>query len=197
MVKKIKQRGPKALQAVPLVMAMTALFGFRREGREFRRQIVEVGRLRAAFRDYLGQVVIPADRPLSSAEYLDWVFAAGPGRSVKRLAASGVILMNPPAFETDPDDARPRLGILPLAVLVKAQHLDPLAGRIGQDFQEVSRVACERCLYPAFGMIPGYDLLLYLPPCHGQDLNWAVETLNRLVEEECARASVPSPGPLV
>lgn len=197
MVKKIKHKGAKAPQSVPLVMAMTALFGSRREGREFRQTIVNVGRLQAVLSDYLGQVVVPADRPLSSAEYLDWVFAEGPARSTKRLAASGVILMGRAAFETDPDEVRPRLGILPLVVLVKAQRLDTLAGRLGQDFSEVTRVACERCLYPAFGLIPGYDVLLSLPPCHGQDLNWAGETLNHLVEEECARAGVPSPGPVV
>ena len=202
MVIKIKKRlkkGPQAPHAVPLVMAMTALYGSRRQGKEFRHPIAEIGKLRATLGDYLGQTVLPADRPLSPSEYLGWGLRATPGQLAKTFSVSGVIPMWPMGSATpegepkEEGEGRPRLGLLPLVVLVKAKDLDALATTIGREWPELSRVALQNILYPAFGMIPGYDLLLFLPPCHGRDLNHAIEGLNRLVEDEYRKSGVPLP----
>ena len=145
MVRKIKRRlkkGPQAPHAVPLVMAMTALYGIRRKGKEFRHTIAEIAKLRATLGDYFGQTVLPADRPLSASEYLGWALRATPGQLAKTFSVSGVIPMGPATPEGEPKEEgedRPRLGLLPLVVLVKAKDIDALANTIGREWPELSR----------------------------------------------------------
>ena len=197
MVQKIKKKikkGPKAPHAVPLAIVMTALYGFQREGRDFRRPFEEPAKLRAALRLQLDQEIIPADRVLSRREYLEWGFKDCPGRLAEMFFRSGSIPMGPGSDEEDLG-SRPRLGILPIIAVVKGTLLETFGGRIGGEWSEVARVAFQNSVYPAFNLIAGYDLLLYTPSHHARDLNRSIGAINQMTEEAFHQAGRPYPGP--
>lgn len=197
MVKKIKkkiQRGPKATYAVPMVMAFTALYGPRREGKDFRHPLEGADDIRSALQLHLGQPLILADRPLSMAEYLSWGFKSRPARLAEMFSKSGTLPMGP-AVGHDDLEGEPRLGVLPIVALVQDRGIDDFSERLAEDFAEVSRVAFQNAVYPALGLIPGYDLLLYSPPCPAQGLNHAIDSLNASLKEVFEQAAVPFPGP--
>jgi len=197
MVQKIKKKvkkGPKAPHAVPLAIVMTALYGFQREGRDFRGSFEDPAKVRAALRLQLDQEIIPADRVLSSKEYREWGLKDAPGRLVGMFSRPGSIPMGPSSDEEDPG-TRPRLGILPLIAVVKGMQLESFGERIGRDWSEVARVAFQNSVYPAFHLIAGYDLLLYTPSHHARDMNRAIAAINRMTEEAFHQAGRPYPGP--
>ncbi len=197
MIKKIKkkiQKGPKATYAVPMVMALTALYGPRREGKDFRHLLEGADDIRSALQLHLGQSLILADRPLSMAEYLSWGFKSRPARLAEMFSNSGILPMGPAAGQDDLE-GKPRLGILPLVALVQEREIDDFSERLAEDLAEVSRVTFQNTIYPALGLIPGYDLLLYSPPCPSQGLNHAIEALNAFLKEAFEQAAVPFPGP--
>jgi hypothetical protein len=197
MVQKIRKKikkGPKAPHAVPLAIVMTALYGIPRDGRDFRDPFEDYSRLRAALKLLLDQEVIAADRVLSPSEYLDWGLKESPGRLVEMFLRAGTIPMGPAAGEEDLG-SRPRLGILPVIAVVKGQSLDRFSETMGREWPEVGRVAFQNSIYPAFHLIPGYDLLLYAPLCHARVLNRGIEVLNRLTEDAFHQAGRLYPGP--
>ncbi|MBI3610442.1 MAG: hypothetical protein HY204_07055 [Nitrospirae bacterium] len=196
MVQKIKKKvkkGPKAPHAVPLAIVMTALYGFQREGRDFRRSFDDTVKLRAALRLQLDQEVIPADRVLSFREYRDWGLRPSPGRLAEMFSRSGILPMGPAPEEEDPG-ALPRLGILPMVAVVKGQHLERFSEMINREWPEVVRVAFQNSVYPAFNLIAGYDLLLYTPPHHARDVNRAIAALNEMMEDAFHQAGRTYPG---
>jgi hypothetical protein len=197
MVQKIRKKikkGPKAPRAIPLAIVMTALYGYQREGRDFRRSFGDPARLRAALRLQIEQEIIPADRVLSSKEYLEWGLKNSPGRLVEMFSRPGSIPMGPSSEEEDLGP-RPRLGILPIIAVVKGLQLESFGERIGQDWSEVARVAFQNIVYPAFNLIAGYDLLLYTPSHHARDINRAIAAISQMTEEAFHQAGRPYPGP--
>jgi hypothetical protein len=195
-VKKIKkkiQKGPKASYAVPLVMALTALYGPRREGKDFRHLLEGAKEIRSALQLHLGQPLILADRPLSIAEYLSWGFKSRPARLAEMFSNAGILPMGA-AVDHD-SEGEPQLGILPMVALVQERELNDFSERLSEDLAEVSRVAFQNAIYPALGLIPGYDLLLYSPLSPAQGLNHAIDTLNAFLKEAFEQAAVPYPGP--
>lgn len=196
-VQKIKRKikkGPRAPQAVPLAVVMTALYGIQREGRDFRRSFEDPAKLRAALRLHLEQEIIPADRVLSAREYREWGLKASPGRLAEMFSRPGFIPMGPGTDEEDLG-SRPRLAILPIVAVVKGVQLETFGQRIGREWTEVARVAFQNSVYPAFNLIAGYDLLLYTPPNHARDMNRSIVAINRLAEEAFDQAGRPYPGP--
>ncbi len=210
MVKKIKkkiQRGPKATVAVPLLIAMTALYGTRRQGRDFRHLFpapkaiqhalelhFKIGSSAKFYGAPLDQRLIVADRPLSLGEYQGWGLRSKPARLAEMFGGTGVIPIGPAVDEDDLDE-NPRLCVLPLVVLVQDKALEDFSLKLGEEFSEVCRVTFQNALFPALNVIPGYDLLLYRSPCPARGLNHAIDTLNSLLEEAFEQASVPFPGP--
>lgn len=196
MVKKIKkkiQKGPKATYAVPLVMALAALYSPRREGKDFRHLLEGADDIRSALQLHLGQTLLLADRPLSLAEYLSWGFKSRPARLAEMFSNSGVL---PMGLAADNDlEGAPQLGILPMIALVQDRALDDFSERLSEEFSEVGRVAFQNAIYPALGLIPGYDLLLYAPPSPAQGLNHAIDALNASLKDAFEQAAVPFPGP--
>src|SRR3990167_8836425 len=163
MVKKIKkkgQRGPKALFAIPLAMAMTALYGTRLQGKDFRRVFEAPDFLRKALQLHLEEELIIADRPLSADEYAGWGFRSKPARLAEMFSKSGVIPMGPPigaVGESDPESS-PRLGVFPMIALVQEKALGVFSSKLSEEFSELSRVAFQNAVFPALQLIPGYDL---------------------------------------
>lgn len=197
MVKKIKkkvQKGPKATSAVPMGIAMTALYGPRREGKDFRRPLERIGEIREALERHFGQTLILADRPLSSAEYLSWGFRSRPSRLAEMFSNGGVLPMGPAGGE-EPPESVPQLGILPMIALVREREMQEFSERLPEEFSEITRVAFQNAIYSSLGLIPGYDLLLYSLPAPAQGLNHAVDALNHLLQEAFEQATVPFPGP--
>ena len=197
MVQKIRKKtkkGPKAPHAIPLAIVMTALYGFQREGRDFRRTIDDPSRLRAALRLHLDQEVLTADRVLSPGEYAGWTLRTAPARLVEMFSRNGVIPMGPPEAE-DEAGTQPRLGLLHCVAVAQGRHLDDLSGRIGRDWSELGAVAFQNSVLPAFNLIPSYDLLLYPPPVHARDINRAVAVLNRMTEDAFHQAGRTLPEP--
>ncbi|MEK6683946.1 MAG: hypothetical protein AABY46_04735, partial [Nitrospirota bacterium] len=197
MVQKIRKKvkkGPKAPHAVPLAIVMTALYGFERKGRDFRQTFEDPVQLRAALRQQLDQEPIPADRVLSFYEYRDWGLKSAPGRLSGMFSKTGLIPMGPP-LEEEEASAFPQLGILPTVAIVKAEHLESFSGKLGDEWHEVARVAFQNSVYPTFNLIPGYDLLLYMPICHARDTNRAITALNHVTQEAFDQAGRPYPGP--
>lgn len=196
MVKKIKkkiQKGPKATYAVPLVMALAALHGPRREGKDFRHLLEGADAIRSALQLHLEQTLILADRPLSPAEYLSWGFKSRPARLAEMFSNSGVL---PMGLAADNDlEGAPQLGILPMIALVQDRALEDFSERLSEELSEVGRVAFQNAIYPALGLIPGYDLLLYAPPSPAQGLNHAIDGLNASLKDAFEQAAVPFPGP--
>lgn len=196
MVKKIKkkiQKGPKATYAVPLVMALTALYGPRREGKDFRHLLEGADEIRKALQLHLGESLLLTDRPLSTAEYLSWGFKSRPARLAEMFSNSGLLPMGP-AVDND-QEGEPQLGILPMIALVQDRGLNDFSERLGEELAEVSRVSFQNAIYSALGLIPGYDLLLYTPPCPAPGLNHAIDSLNASLKEAFEQAAVPFPGP--
>lgn len=196
MVKKIKkkiQKGPKATYAIPLVMALTALYGPRREGKDFRHLLEGADDIRTSLQLHFGQSLMVADRPLSMAEYLSWGFKSRPARLAQMFSNSATL---PMGLATDNDlEGEPQLGILPMIALVQDREIEDFSERLSEEFSEVGRVAFQNAIYPALGLIPGYDLLLYSPPCPAQGLNHAIDSLNASLKEAFEQAAVPFPGP--
>ena len=197
MVKKIKkkiQKGPKATVAIPLVIAMTALHGSRRQGRDFRHVFPEPKAIQNALQLHFDQRLMVADRPLSLEEYLGWGFRSKPARLAEMFSGSGVIPIGP-AVDEDTLDDLPRLGILPVIALVQDKSLEEFSLKLGEELSEISQVTFQNVIFPALQLIPGYDLLLYRPPGPARGLNHAIETLNSMVKEAFEQATVPPPPP--
>jgi len=194
-IKKKIQKGPKAVYAVPIVMAVTALYGPRRVGKDFRHLLEGANEIRSALQCHLGQPIILADRPLSVSEYLSWGFKSRPARLAEMFSNSGILPMGH-AVDNDLEGA-PQLCILPMTALVQEREINHFSERLSEDFDEVGRVAFQNAIYPALGLIPGYDLLLYAPPCPAQGLNYAIESLNASLREAFEQAAVPFPGPFL
>ena len=174
-------------------MALTALYGPRREGKDYRHPLERADEIRSVLQRHLEQPLILADRPLSIAEYLSWGFKSRPARLAEMFSSSGILPMGPAA---DQDlDGQPLLGILPMVALVQDRGIDDFSERLAEELAEVSRVAFQNAVYPALGLIPGYDLLLYVPPCPAQGLNHAIDALNASLRDAFEQAAVPFPGP--
>jgi hypothetical protein len=197
MVQKIRKKtkkGPKASYAVPMVLVMTCLYGFKREGREFRAMLECPESLRTVLAGHFGQGVVLSERPLSKREYLEWGLRSEPGRLAEMFGRSGLIPMGPAVTEED-FGTSPRFGILPFLALVKGRDLEAFFQRDWPELSEVSRVALQNRLYPTFNLIPGYDLLLYPAPCHARQINAAIVSLNAILEAEFERGGIPIPEP--
>lgn len=197
MVKKIKkkvQRGPKATVAVPMAIAMTALYGTRRQGRAFRHLFSSPKAVQSALQLHLDQKLMVADRPLSIREYQAWGLRPKPARLAEMFGDAGIIPIGP-AVDDEGDDENPRLGLLPLVALVQDKELEQFSLKLGEELSEISQVAFQNAVYPALQLIPGYDLLLYRPPCPARGLNHAIASLNSMLKEAFYQASVPFPGP--
>jgi hypothetical protein len=197
MVKKIKkktQKGPKATVAVPMLIAMTALYGSRRQGKDFRHLFSAPKTIQNALQLHFDQRLMVADRPLSLEEYLAWGFRSKPAKLAEMFGDSGVIPIGP-AVDQDDLDENPRLTVFPIVALVQDKALQIFSAKLGEELSEVSQVTFQNAIFPALGLIPGYDLLLYRPPAPARGLNHAIESLNILMKEAFEQASVPFPGP--
>lgn len=194
-IKKKFKKGPKAPHAVPLAVAMTALFGLERRGRDLRHPFEAPQKVRSALRLHLNEDLLCADRILSAQEYLEWGLRNSPARLVEMFSRQGLIPMGPPADEEDLGDD-PRLGILPLVAVVRGQALESLSGRLGLEWPEVASVAFQNSIQPSLNLIPGYDLLLFRPPHHARNLNSAVRVLNQSLQDAFSRAGRSYPGDL-
>lgn len=197
MIKKIKkkiQKGPKATYAVPMAMVFTALYGPRREGKDFRQPLEQISEIREVLQRHLGQTLILADRPLSLAEYLSWGFKSRPSRLAEMFSGAGVLPMGP-VTEEEPLERSPRLGIFPMIVLVQERELESFSDQLSEDLSEITRVAFQNAIYSALRLIPGYDLLLYSLPMPAQGLNHAIDSLNQQMQAAFEQAAVPFPGP--
>lgn len=176
-IRKLTKKGPRANYAIPMVMGMTCLFGIKREGRDFFSAMESPEQLSLILSSHLGQEVVVGERPLSKAEYLDWGFRAEPGKLAEMFAKSGVIPMGPSTGEEDLGDS-PRLGILPLLTVLKGRDLEGFQKSHETSFSEIHRVSLEKIFYPAFNMIPSYDLFLFHGPLHAQRINDIISSLN-------------------
>jgi len=176
--KKVKE-GPKGHYAVPLALPIACLFGPRRDKRDFRRPIEASQRLRSVLAQYLDLEVLVADRPLSLAELAQWNLKAKPGRLAEMFGRSGVIPMGPAMGEEEE-----WVAILPFIVLVRGARLENLSRFLGKEFAEVTHVAVQNILAPAFGLIPGHDTFICYPTVHLRDLNRALGGLGLMVREE-------------
>jgi hypothetical protein len=78
---------------------------------------------------------------------------------------------------------------------VKGRDLENFLQGGMQEFSEILRVTFQNSVRRCFSLIPGYDQLLYSPPCHARNLNGAISFLNSTMEESFYRAGVPFPGP--
>jgi hypothetical protein len=197
MVKKIKKKGkkgPKAKFAIPMVMPLTCLYGLRLEGRDFRQIFDAPEEVKEILQTHLFHEVMIGDRVLSRTEYIQWGLKSAPGRLEGMFRHPGMIPMGSPINDLE-DDTRPRLGILTFLALVKGKDLEGFLQKGMQEFSEVLRVAFQNCVRTCFRLIPGYDQLLYSPPCHARNLNGAISFLNDMMEESFYRSGVPFPGP--
>ncbi len=193
-IRKKTKKGPKASYAVPMVLVMTCLYGFKREGREFRGMLERPDSLGTLLAGHFGQEVVLAERPLSIREYLEWGLRSQPGRLAEMFGRSGLIPMGPAVTEEDLGTF-PRLGILPFLVLIKGRDLEAFIRRDWPELSEVACVALQNCLYPTFNLIPGYDLLLYSAPCHARQINGAIVTVSAILEAEFERGGIACPEP--
>ena len=194
MVKKIKKKikkGPKGNYAVPLCLALTCLYGIRLEGKDFRGCFDAPEKIREVLNSHLGRPVLMADRVLSQAEFCEWGLRSVPGRLAEMFSRSGLIPMGPPTGVEE--EGPPMLGILPFLALVKGKELEGFVHRAVAEFSEVNRVAFQNSAASGFNLIPGYDHLLYSPPCHAKQLNQAVSVLSRMMEEAFYNAGLTPP----
>jgi len=196
MVKKIKKKikkGPKGSYAVPMCMALTCLYGIRLEGKDFRRSLEAPEKVRNVLMDHLGQRVLVGDRVLSQFEYIDWGLKSTPSRLAHQFSQSEFIPLESPTGHDE--EGRPVLGILPILVLLKGKEVEAFLRKAVGEFSEVNRVAFQNSVASVFNLIPGYDQLLYSPPCHPRQLDDALSTLNDMMDDSFYKAGVPSPGP--
>ena len=197
MVKKIKKKvktGPKGTYAIPMVMAMTCLYGSRLEGKDFDQTFEAPEQVRAVLLKQFGQGVLVSDRVLSSKEYVEWGLKTSPGRLVQLFYRSGIIPMGPSLNRRETNE-QPRLGILFFIVLVKGKHLERFGDEATREFSEVTRVAFQNSLQSCFRLIPGYDHFLYTPPYAARDLNPSIASLNQFMEASYDQSDSSFPGP--
>lgn len=177
-----------------MAMPLTCLYGLRLESRDFR-QIFDVPeKVRGVLQAHLFQEVIIGDRILSRTEYIQWGLKSAPGQLAGMFSRPGMIPMGTPVDNLE-DDVQPCLGILAFLALAKGKDLEAFLQRGVQEFSEILQVAFQNSVRTCFSLIPGYDQLLYSPPCHARDLNGAISFLNSIMEESFYRAGVPFPGP--
>ena len=181
--------------AIPMVIAMTALYGTRRQGKDFRHLFSAPQAIQNALQLHYDQRLMIGDRPLSLEEYLAWGFRSKPAKLAEMFSDTGIIPIGPAVSEDDLDQS-PRLAVLPLVALVQDKSLEAFSFKLGEELSEISQVTFQNTIFPALGLIPGYDLLLYRPPCPARGLNPAIESLNLMLKEAFEQASVPFPGPL-
>jgi len=196
MVRKIKRKvkaGPETPCAVPLVLVVTALAGPRREGRDVRRSFSPAWQLRDFFLDHVDLDAISTNRPLSLDEYVAWPGATDLKWAIRAAGEPGAILTTTPDEATDVSG--PQLGVIPLIASVPGSELESLSRLWREDFPEVARAALVTIFNETWGLIPGYDHPLFVPPCHAQDLNAAIAHLNALVADECVLGGVSQPRP--
>ena len=177
-----------------MVMPLTCLYGLRLEGRDFRNVFDAPEKVQGILQTHLFQEVMIGDRVLSRTEYIQWGFKSAPGQLAGMFSRPGMILMSPPINDIE-EDVQPRLGILIFLALVKGKDLKAFLQKGMQEFSEVLRVAFQNSVRTCFSLIPGYDQLLYSPPCHARNLNGALSFLNGMMEESFYRSGVPFPGP--
>ncbi|MFZ5877683.1 MAG: hypothetical protein ACOYXU_14950 [Nitrospirota bacterium] len=193
MVKKIKKKSPAGAsgwRGVPLALAVTALAGPRREGRDVLRVFSPTWRLREIFLDHFSVEVVSTDRPLTLGEFTAWPGSADPAWAFKSAGGHGVVLTKAAVEETSEG---PRLGVVPVVVRLMASDLDRLSELWVQDFPEVARVALTAAFTEAMNLIPGYDRAVWSGPRPARDLNALINHLNALVADECAMAGVDVP----
>ncbi len=194
MVRKIKKKvsgRPGAACAVPLAMAVTALAGPRREGRDVLRAFSPAWQLRDFFLDHFGVEIVTTNRPLSLDEYLKWPGAADPIWALRAAGDHGAVLTKAP--ESGPDDSAIRLGIIPLVVRIADGERDHLASLWDTEFPEVPRASLAGIFNEAFALIPGYDRAVFCGPRPARDLNGVIAHLTALVADECQLAGAPLP----
>jgi hypothetical protein len=195
-VRKIKKKtkaSPDALCAVPLVLAVTALAGPRREGREVRRSFSPTWQVRDFFLDHFNVDIVSTNRPLSLDEYVAWPGAADLRWALRAAGEPGAILTKAP--QDLGEISTPQLGVLPLIARVPGSDVESLGDLWRSEFPEVARVALTNIFNEAWGLIPGYDRPLFTPPRHARDLNGSIAHLNALVADECALGDGPLPRP--
>jgi len=180
-IRKLTKKGPRANYAIPMLIGMTCLYGIKREGRDFFNALESPEQLSLILSSHLGQEVVVGDRPVRKTEYLDWGFRAEPGKLAEMFAKSGIIPMGPSMGEEDLGDS-PRLGILPLLTILKGRDLEGFLKANETSFSEIHRVSLEKIFYPAFNMIPSYDLFLFHGPLHAQRIKDIIASLNFQME---------------
>jgi hypothetical protein len=194
MVRKIKKRvsgGPAVAFAVPLAMVVTALAGPRREGRDVFRAFSPAWQLRDFFLDHFDVDIVTTNRPLSLDEYLKWPGAADPAWALRAAGEHRAVLTKAP--EGGPEDPAIRLGIVPLVARIAAAERARLASLWDTEFPEVARASLAGIFDGVFGLIPGYDRMVFCGPRPARDLNGVIAHLSALVADECLLAGVPLP----
>ena len=195
MVKRIRKRakkGPHAIQCVPMVMAMTCLYGLRLEGKDFRQPFDSAGKIRMVLQSHLGWDLLIPDRILSRSEYLDWGLKASPGKLAQMFMPEKLIPMGPSLGNDDTED-QPLLGLLPFLAVVRGKGLEMFLRKRPEDFSELNRVVFQNSISSFFNLIPGYDQLLYSPPCHIRNINASINGLNEQMNDAFQKASIPPP----
>jgi hypothetical protein len=194
-VKKIKRKSPAGSSGwlgVPLAVAVTALAGPRREGRDVLRAFSPAWRLREIFLDHFSLEIVSTDRPLTLGEFTGWPGLADPAWAFKSAGGHGVVLTKGPSEEAGEG---PRLGVVPIVVRLMSSDLDRLSDLWTEDFPEVARVAFTGAFTEAMNLIPGYDRAVWTGPRPARDLNALISHLNGLVADECSLAGVDRPRP--
>lgn len=193
MVKKIRKKSPAGAsgwRGVPLALAVTALAGPRREGRDVLRPFSPTWRLREIFLDHFSLEVVSTDRPLTLGECTVWPGLADPAWAFKSAGGHGVVLTKAPVEESSEG---PRLGIVPVVVRLLASDLDRLSELWAEDFPEVARVALTSAFTEAMNLIAGYDRAVWAGPRPARELNALINHLNALVADEYALAGIECP----
>jgi hypothetical protein len=185
--KKVKE-GPRGHYAIPLALAIACFFGPRRETRDFRKPIEGSGELGFVLTRYCGFEIIVADRPLSLAEFTHWDLKARPGKLAEMFWKDGSIPMGPATGHESE-----QFTILPVIAMGRGAKLKGISNFLGKELPEVTQVAIQNILFPAFGLIPGFDLCLYFPPVHLRALDKAFEGLSVMVKEEFEKANLTHP----
>jgi hypothetical protein len=192
-VKKIKKKSPAGTsgwRGVPLALAVTALAGPRREGRDVLQAFSPTWRLREIFLDHFSLEVVSTDRPLTLAEFMAWPGLTDPAWAFKSAGGHGVVLTKAPVEE---ESEGPMLGVVPIVVRLMASDLDRLSALWAEDFPEVARVALTTAFTDAMNLIPGYDRAVWAGPRPARELNAVISHLNALVADECSMAGVAAP----
>ena len=175
-----------------MVMAITCLYGLRLKGKDFRQTFDSVEKIRMTLQAHLGWDILIPDRVLSRSEYLGWGLKATPGQLAQMFMPAKLIPMGP-ALEKEDTQDQPLLGLLPFLAVVRGKGLEMFLGKRPEDFSEINRVAFQNSVTPFFNLIPGYDQLLYSPPCHIRNINTAIQSLNEQMKDAFQKASIPPP----